>query len=92
MLYVRHAQKIAKLFFSVQSTQFPFKLNILFIKKNINLLGPKTLRLVSSFVFCVFCCVCNVSYCWKNMFVFAALSDKQKVSMDNNTYIIHYVI
>jgi hypothetical protein len=33
-MYVRHAQKIAKLFFSVRSTQFPFKLNILF-KKNI---------------------------------------------------------
>jgi hypothetical protein len=44
-MYVRHAQKIAKLFFSVRSTQFPFKLNILFIKKYINLLGPKTLRL-----------------------------------------------
>ena len=43
-VYVRHAQKIAKLFFSVRSTQFPFKLNILFIKKYINLLGPKTLR------------------------------------------------
>ena len=34
-MYVRYAQKIAKLFFS---TQFPF------IKKYINLLGPKTLR------------------------------------------------
>ena len=43
-MYVRHAQKIAKLFFSVRSTQFLFKLNILFIKKYINLLGPKTLR------------------------------------------------
>ena len=43
-VYVRHAQKIAKLFFSVQSTQFLFKLNILIIKKYINLLGPKTLR------------------------------------------------
>ena len=51
-------KKIAKLFFSVRSTQFPFKLNILFIKKYINLLGPKTLRLVldtQQF------CVCNVS-------------------------------
>ena len=37
---VRHAHKIAKLFFSVRSTQFPFKLT----KKYINLLGPKTLR------------------------------------------------
>ena len=43
-MYVRHAQKIAKLFFSVRSTQFPFKLNILFIKKYTNLLGPKILR------------------------------------------------
>ncbi len=41
-VYVRHAQKIASLFFSVQ---FPFKLNILFTKKYINLLGPKTLRI-----------------------------------------------
>ena len=32
-------------FLSVRSTQFPFKLNILFIKKYINLLGPKTLRI-----------------------------------------------
>ena len=40
-VYVRHAQKIAKLFFSVRSTQLPFKLNILFKKKYINLLGPK---------------------------------------------------
>ena len=39
-MYVRHAQKIAKLFFSVRSTQLPFKLNILFNKKYINLLGP----------------------------------------------------
>jgi hypothetical protein len=31
-MYVRHAQKIAKLFFSVRSTQFTFKF-----------LGPKTL-------------------------------------------------
>ncbi len=31
---VRHAQKMAKLFFSVRSTQFPFKLNM-FFKKNI---------------------------------------------------------
>jgi hypothetical protein len=31
-MYVRHAQKIAKIFFSVRSTQFPFQLNILFIK------------------------------------------------------------
>ena len=45
-VYVRHAQKIAKLFFSVRSTQFSFKLNILFQKKYSNLLGPKTLRLV----------------------------------------------
>ena len=43
-VYIRHAQEIAKLFFSVRSTQFPFKLIILFIKKYINLLGPKTLR------------------------------------------------
>ena len=42
-VYVRHAQKIAKLFFSVRSTQLPFKLNILFEKKYINLLGPKIL-------------------------------------------------
>ena len=40
-VYVRHAQKIAKLFFSVRSTQLPFKLNILFKKICINLLGPK---------------------------------------------------
>ena len=39
IMYV-HAQKIAKLFFSVRSTQFPFKLNLLFKKKYINLLGP----------------------------------------------------
>ena len=32
-MYVRHAQKIAELFFSVRSTQFPFKLNILFKNK-----------------------------------------------------------
>ena len=32
-MYVRHGQKIAKLFFNLRSTQFPFKLNILF--KNI---------------------------------------------------------
>ena len=31
-MYVRHDKKIAKLFFSVRSTQFPFKLNILFKK------------------------------------------------------------
>ena len=31
-------------FLSVRSTQFLFKLNVLFIKKYINLLGPKTLR------------------------------------------------
>ena len=43
---VRHAQKIAKLFFSVRSTQFPFKLNILFKKIYSNLLGPKILRVV----------------------------------------------
>ena len=35
-VYVRHAQKIEKLFFSVRSTLFPFKLTI-------NLLGPNTL-------------------------------------------------
>ena len=34
-------KKIAKLFFSVRSTQLPFKLNILFKKKYSNLLGPK---------------------------------------------------
>ena len=45
-MYVRHPQKIAKLFFSVQSTQFPFKLNILFKKQYINLLGLKTLLLL----------------------------------------------
>ena len=45
-MYVRHAQKIAKLFFSVRCTQFLFKLNILFKKKYINLLGPKTLRVI----------------------------------------------
>ncbi len=43
-VYVRHAQKIAKLFLNVRSTQFPFKLIILFIEIYINLLGPKTLR------------------------------------------------
>ncbi len=49
-------KKIAKLFFSVRSTQFPFKLNILFIKKYINLLGPKTLRLVlDTQQFCFLC-------------------------------------
>jgi hypothetical protein len=41
-MYVRHAQKIAKLFFSVRNTQFPFENQ----KKYINLLGPKTLRLL----------------------------------------------
>ena len=50
-MYVRHAQKIAKLFFSVRSTQFPFKLNILFKKTYINLLGPKTLRI------CIYACM-----------------------------------
>jgi hypothetical protein len=38
-VYARHAQKIAKkLFFSVRSTQFPFKLNKLLKKKPI---GPQ---------------------------------------------------
>ena len=32
-VYVRHDQKIAKLLFSVQSTQFTFKLNMQFKKK-----------------------------------------------------------
>ena len=40
-LCVHVAQKIAKLFFSVRSTQFYFKLNILFKKKYSNLVGPK---------------------------------------------------
>jgi len=35
--------KIAKLFLSVRSTQFPFKFNILFKKEYSNLLGPKIL-------------------------------------------------
>jgi hypothetical protein len=38
---VRHAQIIAKLLFSVRSTQFLFKLNILFIKKIYQPLGPQ---------------------------------------------------
>ena len=62
-MYVRHAQKIAKLFFSVRSTQFPFKLIILFIKKYINLrffsLGPKILRFFSL----------GVNRTWKNTVV-----------------------
>jgi hypothetical protein len=43
-----HAQKIAKQFFSMRSTQFPFnKYNIIQkIYIYINLLGPKTLRLL----------------------------------------------
>jgi hypothetical protein len=45
-MYVRHVQKIAKLFFSVRSTQFPFELNI--FKKNVNISGPKTLREMNS--------------------------------------------
>jgi len=51
-IYVRHAQKIAKLFFSVRSTQFPFKLNIIFKKKYINLLGPKILRSSTTYYYC----------------------------------------
>ena len=56
-VYVRHAQKIAKLFFSVRSTQFPFKLKILFIKKYINLLGPKTLRTTLALFGCIVWCI-----------------------------------
>ena len=40
-MYVRHAQKIAKLFFSVRSTQFSLKLNILFKKKLATSWAPK---------------------------------------------------
>jgi len=38
---VRRAQKIAKLYFSVRSAQFPFKLNMFFKNKYSNFLGPK---------------------------------------------------
>jgi hypothetical protein len=38
---------VRQLFLSVRSTQFPFKLNILFKKKYINLLGPKILRCIN---------------------------------------------
>ena len=39
-------KKIAKLFLSVRSTQFPFKLNILSKKEYSNLLGPKILGII----------------------------------------------
>ena len=42
--YVRHAQKIAKQFFSMRSTQFTIKLNISF-KKIATSLAPKIIRL-----------------------------------------------
>ena len=44
-VYVLHARKIAKLFFSVRSTQFPIKLNMLFKKIYINLLAPSVITM-----------------------------------------------
>ncbi len=82
-VYVRHAQKIAELFFSVRSTQFLFKLNILFIKKYINLLGPKTLRTVTYVFAAVFTKLLESSRSWKvNDFV---MREKNK-----NTFVREY--
>ena len=84
-VYVRHAQKIAKLFFSVRSTQLPFKLNILFEKIYINLLDPKILCIYHNLTECSVHSVTTILLIFQigslNAYTYTYLSGRPKLSL-----------